>query len=197
VEIEKNEAQTVSFHYPQLFSMDSVLSSVRLEIGALAAWTPSVEKPVTPYIYEYYPHLSQVTSTQVITSSAERTFWEKATILHHEANRPEESDMPMRYSRHYYDLYCMAKTKHKAIALGQLELLQKVVAFKMKFYPRAWAKYAEAVPGSIKLVPPNSRFSTLRKDYESMTEMLFGEYPAFNELMGAIKSLEEEINQLK
>ena len=38
----------------------------------------------------------------------ERTFWEKATILHHEANRPEHLEMPQRYSRHYYDLYRMA-----------------------------------------------------------------------------------------
>ena len=35
-----------------------------------------------------------------LTVSPERTFWEKATILHHEANRPEHLDMPQRYSRH-------------------------------------------------------------------------------------------------
>lgn len=196
VEIEQSDPQTVSFRYPQLFSMESILQSIRLEIGALAAWTPAVKRTVIPYIFEYYPKLAQIPSFSVITSSVERTFWEKVTILHHEANRPEQLDMPMRYSRHYYDLHCIAQSVHKAAALRQLNLLQKVVVFKMKFYPRAWAKYEEAVPGSIKLVPSGFRLETLRKDYEGMTEMLFGKYPTFDELMQSILRLETEINQI-
>ena len=197
VEIEKDDSQTVAFHYPQLFNADSILQTIRLEIGALAAWTPAVEKAVTPYIFEYYPQLEQNKSTAVITSSAERTFWEKVTILHHEANRPDHLDMPLRYSRHYYDLHCIAQTDYKDHALKRLDLLQKVVVFKMKFYPRAWAKYEEAVPGSIRLVPSKFRFEALRNDYESMTEMLFGTYPSFDELMESIEKLETEINQIK
>jgi hypothetical protein len=193
---EQNDPQTISFHYPQLFRAESILQTIRLEIGALAAWTPAVEKAVTPYIFEHYPKLAQTTSTTVITSSAERTFWEKVTILHHEANRPDHLGMPMRYSRHYYDLYCIAKTEYKAVALKRRDLLQKVVVFKMKFYPRAWAKYEEAVPGSIKLLPPHFRLEALRNDYEGMAEMLFGEYPSFDELIEAIGKLEQEINEI-
>ncbi len=195
-EIERSDPQTVSFHYPQLFSMESILQSIRLEIGSLAAWTPAVERTITPYIFEYYPKLVQIPSISVFACSAERTFWEKVTILHHEANRPEHLDMPMRYSRHYYDLHCIAQSEYKTVALRQLNLLQKVVDFKMKFYPRAWAKYEEALPGSIKLIPPSSRFKTLRNDYEGMTEMLFGKYPSFDELMQSISSLETAINQI-
>ena len=88
VEIEQANPQTVSFHYPQLFSAEAILQSIRLEIGALAAWTPAVERTVQPYVFEYYPRLAHTASTTAVTSSAERTFWEKATILHHEANRP-------------------------------------------------------------------------------------------------------------
>ena len=195
-EIEQTDQQTISFHYPQLYGAESILQSIRLEIGALAAWTPAVERTVTPYIFEYYPKLAQRASSTIITSSAERTFWEKVTILHHEANRPDHLDMPTRYSRHYYDLYSIAQTEYKALALHRLDLLQKVAVFKMKFYPRAWAKYEETVPGSIKLVPPHFRFETLRIDYEKMAEMLFGAYPAFDELMESIANLENEINQL-
>ena len=194
VEIEQTNPQIVSFHYPQLFSANSILQSICLEIGALAAWTPAVERPVQPYVFEQYPKLAQAAATTVITSSAERTFWEKVTILHHEANRPDHLDMPARYSRHYYDLFCIARTGHKTAALNQLDLLQKVAAFKMKFYPRAWAKYEEAVPGSVKLVPPSFRSDALRSDYEGMREMLFGEYPQFDEMMDAIAKLEAEIN---
>jgi len=195
VEIDQVNPQIVNFHYPQLFSANSILQSICLELGALAAWTPAVERPVQPYVFEQYPKLAQATSTTILTSSAERTFWEKVTILHHEANRPAHLDMPARYSRHYYDLYCISRTGHKSAALKQLELLQKVVAFKMKFYPRAWAKYEEAIPGSVRLVPPPSRFNALRSDYEGTREMLFGEYPTFDDLMAEIAKLEAELNQ--
>ena len=67
----------------------------------------------------------------------------------------------------------------------------------MKFYSSTWAKYEEAVPGSMKLVPPKFRLKALRADYEGMSEMLFGAYPSFDELMGAIEKLEIEINQMK
>ena len=37
--------------------------------------------------------------------SAERTFWEKATILHAEFYRPADKPMPDRFSRHYADFH--------------------------------------------------------------------------------------------
>ena len=196
VEIDHSDPQTVNFHYPQLFSAETILQSLRLEIGALAAWTPSTEKVVAPYVFDYYPKLAQITPTSITTSSAERTFWEKVTILHHEANRPDHLEMPTRYSRHYYDLHCISKSEHKANALKQLDLLQKVVVFKMRFYPRAWAKYEEALQGSIKLVPPQFRLEALRNDYDFMREMLFGDYPSFSDLMESIGNLERELNLL-
>jgi len=196
MEVSQINPQTINVHYPQLFSTESILQSICLEIGALAAWTPVVVRDVTPYIFEYYPELDRSTSTAVVTSSVERTFWEKATVLHHEANRPEHLDMPTRYSRHYYDLYCIAQTEYKATALQQLDLLQKVVDFKMRFYPRKWAKYEEAVPGSFKLVPQQYRIEVLRSDYRGMGEMLFGGYPSFDELVDSIKVIEKEVNNL-
>lgn len=37
---EENDPQTVLFAYPRSFQDDSILQVIRLEIGALAAWTP-------------------------------------------------------------------------------------------------------------------------------------------------------------
>ncbi len=62
----------------------------------------------------------------------ERTFWEKATILHHEANRPDEY-----------------------------------------------------------------RLKEIKEDYKNMTEMFFGEYPSFEELMNSVLELEKEIHKIK
>ncbi len=85
------------------------------------------------YAAKYYPFVFEQATTSVLTVLPERTFWEKATILHHEANRPKASPMPMRYSRHYYDLFCMANSSVKEDAFADLDLLKKVVDFKMKF----------------------------------------------------------------
>ncbi len=60
-----------------------------------------------------------------------RTFWEKATILHSEANR-NAGMIPQRYSRHYYDLYMLYNSDIKNDAFDDFELLEKVATFKQK-----------------------------------------------------------------
>lgn len=167
-----------------------------MEIGALAAWTPAKIARIEPYAAIYYTKVFAQKDTAILTVAPERTFWEKATILHHEANRPESSEMPQRYSRHYYDLYRMSMTPVKEAAFARVELLKTVVDFKMKFYSRAWAKYQEAIPGTLKLVPPEYRFAALAADYEAMKDMLYGDVPTFETVMSAVSELEKEINAL-
>ncbi len=70
----------------------------------MAAWSPSKDATIAPYVADVLPFGAKL-STTVRTACPERTFWEKATILHQEANRPESKTMPRRYSRHYYDMY--------------------------------------------------------------------------------------------
>ena len=194
ITIEDRDPQTVIFAYPRIFSNPSTLQVIRLEIGALAAWTPAKQAVITPYAADYYPQVFEQPGTSVLTVTPERTFWEKATILHQEANRPERLDMPLRYSRHYYDLYRMAHSSVKETALNQPDLLQKVVDFKMKFYPRSWAQYPDAKPGTLRLTPPDYRLPALESDYESMKGMLCGDIPSFEAVMDAVRQLENEIN---
>ncbi len=196
VYIDEKDKQTVIFAYPNLFTNSATLQVIRLEIGALAAWTPAQQAVIEPYAGKYYPAVFEQKNTSILTVAPERTFWEKATILHHEANRPEHLEMPQRYSRHYYDLYRMAATPVKEAAFSQLDLLKKVVNFKMKFYPRAWAKYPEAMPGTLKLLPPEYRFAALKADYESMKDMLYDNVPTFETVIDAVRGLEKEINTL-
>lgn len=104
--------------------------------------------------------------------------------------------MPKRYSRHYYDLFCICNSQYKEKAYQNLELLDKVVKFKQKFYPRGWAKYEDAKPGTIRLIPANNHISELKSDYTNMRNMIYGYYPSFDELMKSIQKLEVEINNL-
>lgn len=98
--MDEEEKQTVIFAYPKLFTNAGTLQVIRLEIGALAAWPPAKSAEITPYAAEYYPDVFEQKGTNILTVAPERTFWEKATILHHEANRPEHLEMPQRYFRH-------------------------------------------------------------------------------------------------
>lgn len=192
--IEEDDPQTIKFKYPISFFDRSILQEIRLEIGALAAWTPAKTKTITPYVAEEYPQLFYVPNTEILTVLPERTFWEKVTILHREAFRTSDKLFPARYSRHYYDLFRMAQTEVKENALSDKDLLKKVVAFKEKFYRCSWAKYELATFGSMKLMPPEHNLKALFDDYEHMKNMLFGEKPNFDEILQSIRELEKAIN---
>ena len=104
--------------------------------------------------------------------------------------------MPDRYSRHYYDVYKLGQSYVKTKALENFSLLQIVLNFKEKFYRTPWAKFEEAVPGSIRLLPPDYRIKELANDYESMQDMLFGDKPQFHDLLEILQVLEKEINSI-
>ena len=192
--ITEDDAGTVHFEYPSSFSDDSILRVIRLEIGALAAWTPTQVSGVTSYAAEEYPRVFEKVETEIMTTTAERSFWEKATILHQEALRPEGSIIPDRYSRHYYDLYCMANSPVKNKAIEMPELLAQVAEFKAKFYPRNWARYDLARVGTLKLLPAEHSLDKLKSDYAHMRSMIYGNYPSFDEILERLALLEKEIN---
>ena len=66
--------------------------------------------------------------------------------------------------------------------------------FKQRFYPRGWARYEQAQPGTFKLIPEGHVFASAESDYRSMEAMIFGEVPDFDELMMVLQKLQVEIN---
>ena len=90
----------------------------------------------------------------------------------------------------------MAAAPVKDAALADLGLLADVVAFKARFYPRSWAQYDQATPGTFKLVPSSHVLTAVEKDYGQMRYMIFGRYPSFDEIMATLQFLEHEINAL-
>ncbi|MDO4806711.1 MAG: nucleotidyl transferase AbiEii/AbiGii toxin family protein [Coriobacteriales bacterium] len=189
-----NDSETVLFAYPHTYSSPSTLEVIKLEVGPLAAWTPSESAAITPYLAELHPQLFEMPSTTIPTALPERTFWEKATILHQEANRPESKALPRRYARHYYDMYRLGHSDVLSRALLHAELLEKVVAFKEKFYRTPWARLSEAKLGTLKLAPQANRLTELDSDYRSMRSMIFGSAPRFDEVVSYMHELETIIN---
>jgi len=193
--VDAADEHVINVQYPAAFSDQYLRPEVRLEIGPLASWFPFDHYHIKPYAAEAFPDIFEAPECAVRAIKAERTFWEKVTILHHEAHRPVETVQPQRYSRHYYDLAMMASSPLKDVALSDLSQLNDVVAFKMRFYRRGWAHYELAKPGTLKLLPEaHVLLAAVRKDYADMRNMIFGAYPDFNEILSTLEKLENEIN---
>ena len=196
LEIDSKDPHCVNIMYPKAFDDTYIRPEVRLEIGPLASWQPNKEFTISSYAAQYLPQVFNQTQIRVRAIEGKRTFWEKATILHQEANRPEGKHQPPRYSRHYYDLAMLARSKIMSEALDDLDLLEEVKDFKMKFYPAGWAQYETAKPASIKLIPPERIKQDILRDYREMQEMIFGSKISMDEIFDVLEHLEEQIHNL-
>ena len=182
----------------EVFRENYIRPEVLLEIDPLGSWIPNDEYKIKPYCAEIFPDKFKLNECIVRAVKIERTFWEKITILHQEAHRSDKKNISARYSRHYYDVFRMKLLGIEKTAFKDIGLLDSVRVFKQKFYPCSWAKYENAKPGTMKLLPfSNKHLKELRDDYSRMKVMIFGEYPKFDAVIQEMKVLEDEINNLK
>ena len=196
VEVDRQNQDIVLFQYPPSTgaTLEYIRPAVMLELGTHAEWIPRGDYLVKPYAADEFPNLFDDAGCPVTAITAERTFWEKATILHMEYYRPANKRMPPRCSRHYYDLAMMARASVRASAVADLDLLERVRVHKDLFYHCGWARYDLARPGTLRLVPPEPRRQALRQDYQSMQVMFFAEAPMLGQLLHTLAELETEIN---
>jgi predicted nucleotidyltransferase component of viral defense system len=198
VEIDETDKQTVLFHYPQPISTASeyLKPTVKIEMGARSDHWPTEDKAIKSFLHETFPiELPNAGCTTVNVLSAERTFWEKATILHAECHRSLTQAVPDRNSRHYYDLVRIAEHPEGRKSISRLDLLEAVVEHKKVFFRSGWASYETAKPGTFRLVPPPERIIALKRDYALMQDMFFGATPDFDSVLKTLSELQTEINK--
>lgn len=193
--IDDEDAQTVHFRYPTALAEAApyIRREVKIEFGARSDAWPKEAARIVSYAAEAYPFEDSAVDLQVL--AAERTFWEKATILHAEAHRPKVKAVPVRYSRHYADLAAFHASNRAPAAIAADDLRARVVEHKQVFFHSGWAKYPEAVPGTFRLVPDDSRIEELRADYRAMQLMYFREPPPWDEVVARLRELEMLINR--
>ena len=196
LEIDKDDPQTVLFAYPfnSSESQGYIKPVVRFEFGARGVQLPAEQRIISPYVQQAFPDLPGLTDVNVRTLGIERTFWEKATILHMLFHKDAGKPLADRMSRHYYDMAQLIGSDAKVRALESINLLSDVGHHKSVFFKAAWAKYEDAKPGSLHLVPNEELKAALRRDYAGMREMIIGDAPSFDDVMIAIKTLEMEVN---
>ncbi len=194
--VDPAEAQTLLFAYPSMSDSSGgyVKPVLRFEFGARGVHLPAETREIMPYVHQAFPDLLVTGEVEVKVLGVERTFWEKATILHMLNHQGSTKPLADRMSRHYYDMARLIGHEAKARALASLDLLEKVAHHKSVFFKAAWANYENAKPGSLRLMPNADLAAALRHDYSGMREMIMGDAPSFDDILGAIEAFEAEIN---
>jgi hypothetical protein len=195
------DGQTLLFHYPAGLTRGEQRAApyirpvVRLEMGARGDQWPAEQKTIVPYAAETVPRPFKDPRCTVRVLAAERTFWEKATVLHACCHCPEGKPLKERQSRHFYDVVRLYETGIGKKALADLDLLRKVAAHQAIFFRSSWSRYEEAVPGTLRLVLPAFRKKELEEDYRKMAEMIFGEPPALDRVLAVLEEIERAVNE--
>ncbi|CAN5770639.1 nucleotidyl transferase AbiEii/AbiGii toxin family protein [soil metagenome] len=199
MDVTDAERQTVLFDYPTCWPGGTgryLAPTVKIEMGARSDDWPAQEVEIISYAAETFPEMIPDQLCRVRVLAAERTFWEKATLLHEETCRPVDKPRKRPMARHYYDLWCLICAGTGAKAMEDEALFQRVVEHRQKFFPWTWVDYATMRRGSLRIVPLESQVGEWRKDYEQMrSEMFFGPTPSFDEILEVVGAFQREFNK--
>ena len=185
------------FHYPctEPSGFEYLGRSVKMEFGSLTDQRPVGTHAVQPWVAEVFPKVLEDFRCELMALELERTFWEKATILHSEYHREKAQPIRDRFSRHYSDMAALARHDVAKRALARNDLRQRVANWKSRFFAASWARYDLAKPGTFHLAPPEFRLAELGKDYYAMRDMFLAEPPSFESVIKTVSDLEREINR--
>ena len=186
------------FHYPTLQTdgFAYLPRHVKLELGSLTDQQPVGQYSIRPWVAEAFPAVFDDWQCQVTVLELERTFWEKATILHAEYHRPADQPMPDRYARHYADMGRLLNCAQAKKFMTDKRQCERVVAWKSKVFARAWARYDLARHGSFRLAPPVERQLALAQDYAAMRPMFLTDPVPFDALIRQLTETEQIINAM-
>jgi len=193
---DMKDPQALLFEYPNITARGAYIhQAIKIEMGARSEhWPVSLQK-VQSFVKKALKDKVTEPEFEIRVLNAERTFWEKATILHQYAYLPADKVLPDRLSRHLYDFYKLLNSPVKDKALSDLTLLDRVAEHKKIYFASAWANYETAKKGSLKVFPLNRVLAALEEDYEKMSIMFYGsKRPDWQVILQAINDFEQEFN---
>ncbi len=194
---EAGRSPVLYFAYPGALprGVAYIAREVKIEFGSLTDQRPTGRHPIQAFVAELAPGAFADFGAEVVALELERTFWEKATILHAEFHRPADRQMKDRHARHYADFAALWRHAPARGARSRLDLLERVRLHKSRFFSSSWANYASAVPGSLHLVPPEERIEALHADYEAMHQMFLGDLMPFQNVLDVLREAEGALNR--
>lgn len=187
------EPRSIYIRYSSVFEdkLAYISPVVKIEAGARSLIEPYEQSSVTSLVEEALPTITtQVADVKVNTALAEKTFLEKAFLLHELFSVSSEVEARRR-SRHIYDLHMMMKAGIDEKAIKNNDLWQTIHHHRSTLTSMHGVDYTPDIRDRICLVPPSECRKEWERDYEEMTStMIYGERPAFEELIESMQRLE-------
>ena len=199
VDPDAQDGQCLLFSYPGAFrgtEAGYVRPVVKIELGARSDDWPAEPRRLVPYLAEALPEIAPDTGFSFRTLAAERTFWEKAMLLHEETFRPADKPRKLRMARHYYDIWCLIARGVAERAAVARDLFERVAEHRQVYFNWSWVDYETLRPGSLRLLPPEEHLASWRDDYRAMSSaMFFGKVPTFEEILEGVGDFERRFNE--
>lgn len=196
-----DSGEKITLYYPSALKNSKgmnqyVEESVLIELGGRNVIEPSNTHKVEPYLSQYISEL-EFSSPDVLVLSPNRTFWEKATLIHVACNRGLKQNAE-RLSRHWYDLVKLYENSDGIgkDAIKDVGLLKDVVEHKMVFFNYSDAHYEYCLNKKFNLLPNDKDMEELKKDYKKMfeAELICDENYTFEYIIHKIKEIQDELN---
>ena len=186
------EPRMIHVRYKSLFNenLPYLHSEVKLEVGARSLLEPTAKAAVTSVIEDVLPISTTIKQVMIPTALAEKTFLEKAFLLH-ELFSAQSSREANRKSRHLYDLAQIMNTDIASRAIADDDLWNTIHHHRELFTSMSGVDYTPDIRKRIRLLPPDDVIDDWRSDYKDMqSSMIYGEKPTFTELMKKMRELE-------
>ena len=193
------EPRVIHIRYKSLFDEDLpyLHSEVKLEVGARSLLEPTAKATVTSVLEDALPISTTIKQVMIPTALAEKTFLEKAFLLH-ELFSSQSSKEANRKTRHLYDLARMMNTDIAARAIADDDLWNTIHHHRELFTSMNGVDYTPDIRKRIRLLPPDDVINDWRSDYKDMqSSMIYGEKSTFTELMEKMRELENLFHNTK
>jgi len=166
---------------------------VMLEVGARSLFEPAVSASVESFVAGSFPHLiSKDADVQIMAAAVEKTFLEKAFLLH-ELFTTDGCKNANRKSRHLYDLYKMYIRGIADSAITDDGLWESIRHHREIFTSIRDVDYTPDVRKRICLTPPAEVMTVWKNDYDSMVaNMIYDDtIPSFDIIIESVKAVEK------
>ena len=189
------EPRQLYVHYRSVFGDHKgyLRSDIVLEISARSLMEPVAEVEVSSLLSKHLP-IKDVAPVPVVTAVAGKTMVEKMFLLHEMFSIEGHGMRAERKSRHLYDLYKMMSRPFAEEAIADSELWESIRHHREIYTSVSGMDYTPDVRERLVLVPREDIIDAWKTDYEQMMgSMIYGEKPTWDELMQAMKELQERV----
>lgn len=194
------DRQSLLIHYPSAVEKSEYVNpSVKIESGAKSALDPNEAKTIIPYVAPDFSGGDDLSITEVTTIHPERTFLDKVLILHGMTFYFEAKGVLRgngRMSRHYYDVHRLMHADVGKQACVDDALIDDCLRHARMFFYRANTGLDVAKRGAFRLRPTELMLDSLRRDYDAMAVMIFGDVPTFDAVLESVAIAEERLNSV-